>query len=49
LIPTLQNFGLVVGKSYFWPVSQVIARLKHIGDETINNLNTKKVVCPSVV
>jgi hypothetical protein len=27
----------------------VIARLERIGDETINNLTTKKVVCPNAV
>jgi hypothetical protein len=27
----------------------VIIRLEHIGDETINNLTTKKVVCPNAV
>jgi len=27
----------------------VILRLEHIGDETINNLTTKKVVCPHLI
>jgi hypothetical protein len=47
--PTLQNCGSIEGKCYFWPISQVITRLERIGDESINNLTTKKVVCLSVV
>jgi hypothetical protein len=27
----------------------MITRLKHIGDETINNLTMKGVVCPNIV
>jgi hypothetical protein len=43
------NFGLAVGKSYFWLINQVTSRLEHIGDEIINNLTMKKVICPSAI
>jgi len=49
LTPTLRNCGSNIRKSYFWPVSQVIARFQHIGDESINNLTTKRVVCLSAI
>ncbi len=39
--PMLRNFGLVVKKSYLWPISQVITKLECIRDETINNLTTR--------
>ncbi len=39
--PMLQNFGLVVRKSYLWPISQVTTKLECIRNETINNLTTR--------
>jgi hypothetical protein len=42
LTPTLWNFGLVVRKSSFWLISQVITRLEHIGNETIKNIYYKE-------
>jgi hypothetical protein len=45
----LQNFGSSIGKTCFWPISQVITRLERMGDESINNLTKKRVVCPSEV
>lgn len=49
LTPTVRNYGSAVGKSCFWPISQMTTRLEHIGDEIINNLILKRVVCPSAV
>jgi hypothetical protein len=43
LIPTLQNFGLTIRKSYFWQISHMTTKLEHIRDETINNLTMKRV------
>jgi len=31
------------------PLSQVIPKLECIGDETINNLTMKRVVCPNAI
>jgi hypothetical protein len=45
----LWNFGSIVGKKLIWLVSQVIVRLERIGNETINNLTTKRVVCLSAI
>jgi hypothetical protein len=45
----LHNFKSSIGKNYFWPLSQVILRLECIGDETINNLTMKRVVCLNAV
>jgi len=45
----LQNFGSTIGKSCFRPISSVTIRFEHIGDETINNLIMKRVVCLSSV
>jgi hypothetical protein len=48
-IPTLWNCESTIGRSCLWPVNQVTTRLKHIGDETINNFIMKRVVCLSAV
>jgi hypothetical protein len=45
----LWNFGSAIGKTYFWPISQVITRLECIEDEAINNLTMKKVVCTNAI
>ncbi len=49
LIPMLWNFILAIGKTCFWPITQVTTRLEHIGNETINNLTSRRVVCLSAV
>jgi hypothetical protein len=49
LIPTLWNFKLVVGKTCFWLVSQVTTKLERIGNETINNLTSRRVFCLNAV
>jgi hypothetical protein len=49
LTPMLWNFILAVGKTYFWPITQLTTKLEHIGNETINNLISRRVVCLNAV
>jgi len=49
MTPILWNFKSIIGKTCFLPVSPLTSRLDFIGDEIINNLVTKKVVCFSAV
>jgi hypothetical protein len=49
LTPMLWNFISVVGKTCFWLVSQVTTKLERIGNETINNLTSRRVFCLNAV
>jgi len=49
LIPMLWNFRLMVGKTCFWLISQVTTKLERIGNETIDNLTSRRAFCLNVV